>query len=113
MNSDQLLRNLDDCAKASTHEPDAETINAAIAEIKRLREQLENAQKLADVLLDERNEEVKKVAYWSKAYDDAKRDAWNAAIDCVAAVIENVPYENQNAVAVAKQSAEVARTFKK
>jgi len=43
----------------------------------------------------------------------AEREAWNAAIDCVAAVIENVPYDNQNAVAIAKQSAEVARTFKK
>ena len=40
MNSDQLLRNLDDCAQASTHEPDAETINAAIARIRELEAQL-------------------------------------------------------------------------
>ena len=44
---------------------------------------------------------------------DADREAWNAAIDCVSAVIENVQYANQDAVAIAKESAEVARTFKK
>lgn len=88
MNSDQLLNALTDCAQASTYEPDAETINAAIARIRELEAKLANAQKLADVLLDERNEEVKKVAYWSKAYDDAKREAWtndeNVGIDITA-----------------------------
>ena len=46
-------------------------------------------------------------------FEAAEREAWNAAIDCVAAVIENVPYANQDAVAIAKESASVARTFKK
>ena len=40
MNSDQLLNALTDCAQASTHEPDAETINAAIARIRELEAQL-------------------------------------------------------------------------
>ena len=58
--------------------------------IAELEAQIANAQKLADVLLDERNEEVKKVAYWSKAYDDAKRGAWNAAIEAAFDVCERM-----------------------
>ena len=47
------------------------TADDLCARIAQLEAKLANAQKLADVLLDERNEEVKKVAYWSKAHDDA------------------------------------------
>ena len=61
--------------------------------IAELEAQIANAQKLADVLLDERNEEVKKVAYWSKAYDDAKREAWNAAIEAAGLAARNLQYE--------------------
>ena len=66
---------------AETNERLEEVNKELLRRIAELEAQIANAQKLADVLLDERNEEVKKVAYWSKAYDDAKRGAWNAAIE--------------------------------
>ena len=148
---DELLIALQDCAEASTHEPDAETIKAAVKRITELEKRNEYLEKIFDrmlqlnidrnavcndwykqyrlVMRSDNGSEVNMIAVrriWDAASEHngviaqleaqlaaAEREAWNAAIDCVAAVIENVPYENQNAVAVAKQSAEVARTFKK
>ena len=66
--------------------------------IAELEAKLANAQKLADVLLDERNEEVKKVAYWSKAYDDAKRGAWNAAIEAAEKSCDDNKHPESDAV---------------
>ena len=56
---------------AETNERLEEVNKELLRRIAELETQIANAQKLADVLLDERNEEVKKVAYWSKAHDDA------------------------------------------
>ena len=75
---------------AETNERLEEVNKELLRRIAELEAQIANAQKLADVLLDERNEEVKKVAYWSKAYDDAKREAWNAAIEAAFDVCERM-----------------------
>ena len=57
MNSDQLLNALTDCAQASTHEPDAETINAAVEYIMQLERENHNQ----DLTIDEKNERIAQI----------------------------------------------------